>query len=91
MKSGTSDRPRAPGNIEVFKRLKQHISIPLAVGEQARTIDKDGYASLPSLPGIGCEIDEENWPNWPKTPFCPNGLQHGFPTVRYPIIDGGTM
>jgi galactonate dehydratase len=27
-----------PGNIEVFKRLKQHIHIPLATGERERTI-----------------------------------------------------
>jgi len=27
-----------PGNIEVFKRLKQHIDIPLATGERDRTI-----------------------------------------------------
>jgi galactonate dehydratase len=27
-----------PGNIEVFKRLKQHISVPLASGERDRTI-----------------------------------------------------
>lgn len=139
------EEPAVPGNLEVFKRLKQHIHIPLAVGEQARTIwevigylhegvadilqvdcahtggitqlrkiaalgeayhvplaphcvttdlgvsaslhvsaaipffliheyypsitppglvrkswslDKEGYASLPELPGIGCEIDE---------------------------------
>jgi len=32
------EEPAVPGNIEVFKRLKQHIGIPLAVGEQARTI-----------------------------------------------------
>ena len=32
------EEPAVPGNIEVFKRLKQHINIPLAVGEQARTI-----------------------------------------------------
>lgn len=32
------EEPAVPGNIEVFKRLKQAISIPLAVGEQARTI-----------------------------------------------------
>ena len=32
------EEPAVPGNMEVFKRLKQHISIPLAVGEQARTI-----------------------------------------------------
>lgn len=32
------EEPAVPGNIEVFKRLKQQISIPLAVGEQARTI-----------------------------------------------------
>jgi galactonate dehydratase len=32
------EEPAVPGNLEVFKRLKQHISIPLAVGEQARTI-----------------------------------------------------
>jgi galactonate dehydratase len=32
------EEPAVPGNIEVFKRLKQHIAIPLAVGEQARTI-----------------------------------------------------
>lgn len=32
------EEPAVPGNIEVFKRLKQQIAIPLAVGEQARTI-----------------------------------------------------
>lgn len=32
------EEPAVPGNIEVFKRLKQAIKIPLAVGEQARTI-----------------------------------------------------
>ena len=32
------EEPAVPGNIEVFKRLKKHISTPLAVGEQARTI-----------------------------------------------------
>ena len=28
------EEPAVPGNIEVFKRLKQSINIPLAVGEQ---------------------------------------------------------
>ena len=38
------EEPAVPGNIEVFKRLKEQISIPLAVGEQARTIwDVIGY------------------------------------------------
>ena len=38
------EEPEVPGDIEVFKRLKQHINIPLAVGEQARTIwDVIGY------------------------------------------------
>jgi len=32
------EEPAVPGNIEVFKRLKEVIKIPLAVGEQARTI-----------------------------------------------------
>lgn len=32
------EEPAVPGNIEVFKRLKQHISIPLAAGERDRTI-----------------------------------------------------
>jgi galactonate dehydratase len=32
------EEPAVPGNIEVFKRLKQHISIPLASGERDRTI-----------------------------------------------------
>jgi L-alanine-DL-glutamate epimerase-like enolase superfamily enzyme len=32
------EEPAVPGNIEVFKRLKQQIPIPFAVGEQARTI-----------------------------------------------------
>ena len=32
------EEPAVPGNMEVFKRLKQQINIPLAVGEQARTI-----------------------------------------------------
>ena len=163
------EEPAVPGNIEVFKRLKQHISIPLAVGEQARTIweviaylqegvadilqvdcahtggitqmrkiatlgeayhvplaphcvttdlgataslhvsaaipffliheyypsisppglvkknwsvDKDGYASLPQGPGIGCEIDEAvlaelakkpSPPEWPTRGRLPDG------------------
>lgn len=149
------EEPAVPGNIEVFKRLKQHISIPLAVGEQARTIwevigylqegcadilqidcahtggisqlrkiailgeayhvplaphcvttdlgataslhvsaavpffliheyypsisppglvrknweiDKDGYASLPQGPGLGCEIDEAKLAELAKVP-----------------------
>ena len=32
------EEPAVPGNLEVFQRLKEHINIPLAVGEQARTI-----------------------------------------------------
>ena len=32
------EEPAVPGNIEVFKRLVQHVHIPFAVGEQARTI-----------------------------------------------------
>ena len=32
------EEPAVPGNIEVFKRLKQQISIPLATGERDRTI-----------------------------------------------------
>lgn len=32
------EEPAVPGNIEVFKRLKQHIGIPLATGERDRTI-----------------------------------------------------
>ncbi len=163
------EEPAVPGNIEVFKRLKQHIAIPLAVGEQARTIweviaylqegvadilqvdcahtggisqmrkiailgeayhvplaphcvttdmgataslhvsasipffliheyypsitppglmkkswtvDKDGYASLPQEPGIGCEVDEAvllelskkpSPPEWPTRGRHPDG------------------
>jgi len=163
------EEPAVPGNIEVFKRLKQHISIPLAVGEQARTIwdvipylqegvadilqidcahtggisqlrkiatlgeayqtplaphcvttdlgataslhvsaavplfliheyyasisppglvkknwsiDKDGYASLPQGPGLGCEVDEAvlaelaknpSPPEWPTRGRLPDG------------------
>lgn len=163
------EEPAVPGNIEVFKRLKQQISIPLAVGEQARTIwdviaylqegvadilqvdcahtggisqmrkiatlgeayhvplaphcvttdlgataslhvsasipffliheyypsisppglvtkdwsiDKDGYASLPQRPGIGCEISETmlaelakkpSPPEWPTRGRLPDG------------------
>jgi galactonate dehydratase len=163
------EEPAVPGNIEVFKRLKQSIKIPLAVGEQARTIwevitylqegvadilqvdcahtggisqfrkiatlgeayhvplaphcvttdlgataslhvsasipffliheyypnitppglvkkswsvDKDGYASLPEEPGIGCEIDEAvlaelakkpSPPEWPTRGRNPDG------------------
>jgi len=38
------EEPAVPGNMEVFQRLKQQIRIPLAVGEQARTIwDVIGY------------------------------------------------
>jgi galactonate dehydratase len=32
------EEPAVPGNIEVFKRLKEHIAIPLAAGERDRTI-----------------------------------------------------
>jgi galactonate dehydratase len=32
------EEPAVPGNIEVFKRLKQTISIPMALGERDRTI-----------------------------------------------------
>jgi galactonate dehydratase len=32
------EEPAVPGNIEVFKRLKQHIAIPMATGERDRTI-----------------------------------------------------
>ena len=32
------EEPAVPGNIEVFKRLKQHIRVPLAAGERDRTI-----------------------------------------------------
>jgi galactonate dehydratase len=32
------EEPAVPGNVEVFKRLKQQIRIPLATGERDRTI-----------------------------------------------------
>jgi galactonate dehydratase len=32
------EEPAVPGNIEVFKRLKQQISVPIATGERDRTI-----------------------------------------------------
>jgi galactonate dehydratase len=32
------EEPAVPGNIEVFKRLKQHVKIPMAAGERDRTI-----------------------------------------------------
>ncbi len=32
------EEPAVPGNIEVFKRLKQHVGIPLAAGERDRTL-----------------------------------------------------
>src|SRR6185369_8280657 len=32
------EEPAVPGNIETFKRLKQHIRVPLATGERDRTI-----------------------------------------------------
>jgi galactonate dehydratase len=32
------EEPAVPGNIEVFKRLKEHIDIPFAAGERDRTI-----------------------------------------------------
>ena len=32
------EEPAVPGNIEVFKRLKEHIRIPIATGERDRTI-----------------------------------------------------
>jgi len=39
------EEPAVPGNIAVFERLKEHISIPLATGERDRTI----YEMLPYL------------------------------------------
>ena len=39
------EEPAVPGNIEVFKRLKQHIKIPMAAGERDRTI----WGMLPYL------------------------------------------
>ena len=39
------EEPAVPGNIEVFKRLKEKIDIPLATGERDRTI----YEVLPYL------------------------------------------
>lgn len=39
------EEPAVPGNIEVFKRLKEKIAIPLAAGERDRTI----YEFLPYL------------------------------------------
>ena len=39
------EEPAVPGNIEVFKRLKEKITIPLAAGERDRTI----YEVLPYL------------------------------------------
>jgi galactonate dehydratase len=39
------EEPAVPGNIEVFKRLKEQIAIPLAAGERDRTI----YEFLPYL------------------------------------------
>lgn len=158
------EEPAVPGNIEVFKRLKQAIRIPLAVGEQARTIwdvipylqegcadilqidcahtggisqmrkiavlgeaftvplaphcvttdlgmtaslhvsaaipnfliheyypritppglirkswsvDDDGYASLPTGPGLGCEIDEATLAELAKTPRPPEWPTRG--------------
>lgn len=152
------EEPAVPGNIEVFKRLKQAIHIPLATGERDRTIwemlpylqegcidvlqpdcahtggitqmkkiaalteayhvplaphavtselgvsaslhataaipffliheyypsltppglvrknwsvDKDGYASLPEGPGLGCEIDENVLAEVTKKPKTP--------------------
>jgi galactonate dehydratase len=41
------EEPAVPGNIEVFKRLKQHIRIPMATGERDRTI----WGMLPYLQG----------------------------------------
>jgi galactonate dehydratase len=32
------EEPAVPGNVETFKRLKQHIDVPLAAGERDRTI-----------------------------------------------------
>ena len=32
------EEPAVPGNVETFKRLKQQICIPIALGERDRTI-----------------------------------------------------
>ena len=46
------EEPAVPGNIETFKRLKQHINIPLATGERDRTI----WGMLPYLQEGGIDI-----------------------------------
>ncbi len=46
------EEPAVPGNIEVFKRLKEHIDIPLAAGERDRTI----WEFLPYLLHRGLDI-----------------------------------
>lgn len=158
------EEPAVPGNIEVFKRIKQHVKIPLAVGEQARTIwdiipylqeriaefvqvdlahtggisqmlkiamlgevyqsalaphsvtsdlgmcanlhvsasvplfliqeyypsitpkdliqkswevDKDGHASLPTTPGLGCEVNEARLEEISRTPSKPEWPTRG--------------
>ena len=61
------EEPAVPGNIEVFKRLKEKISIPLAAGERDRTI----FEFLPYLehrcldvlqrdPHLGCRVDVQH-------------------------------
>ena len=44
------EEPAVPGNIEVFKRLKEQIRIPLAAGERDRTIWEHDPLSAEPLP-----------------------------------------
>jgi L-alanine-DL-glutamate epimerase-like enolase superfamily enzyme len=45
------EEPAVPGNIDVFRRIKAAVCVPL--------IDKDSYIGLPPGPGLGAEIDEK--------------------------------
>ncbi len=73
------EEPAVPGNIEVFKRLKQHIRVPLATGERDRTI----WEVIPYLqnqahrhPAIGRrplrrhQPAEEDRRRWPRRTTC---------------------
>jgi galactonate dehydratase len=55
---------------------------PLGLLKKSWSVDKDGYASLPQGPGLGCEIDEtllaelakkKTPPEWPTRGRMPDG------------------
>jgi galactonate dehydratase len=53
------EEPAVPGNIEVFKRLKQQIRVPLATGERDRTIwEVIAYLTNNCIDILQCDVGQ---------------------------------